>query len=400
MKSHFTTKPQWLVKTSAVVCISVSLSFSPTAGATDRSPQIVQGNLSLKNEIEHAISKGADWLQKNQSPEGSWAPADHPAVTALALVALQGDPASKKSRGETKALQQGYKFLESCVQKDGGIYRKRELLNYNTSVSMLAFVAANRAEYRPILLKARQFVIGLQNDFGAPGEVDSPLDGGIGYGSSRPHADMANTLQALEALYYTQDLARDQSQAGLKDLNWPAVLQFIQNCQNLPSHNAQKWASDDPQNKGGFVYFPGHSMAGETNLPSGRVALRSYGSISYAGLLSYIYADLKRDDPRVRAVLDWLRNNFTLEENPGMGPQGLFYYYHTMAKALTTYGLDEIELTSGRKVRWRDSLALKLINLQKTDGSWINENGRWWEKEPALVTAYALITLELIQQKL
>jgi squalene-hopene/tetraprenyl-beta-curcumene cyclase len=33
--------------------------------------------------------------------------------------------------------------------------------------------------------------------------------------------------------------------------------------------------------------------------------------------------------------MDWLRGNYTLEENPGMGPQGYFYYLHLMTKALT-----------------------------------------------------------------
>ena len=107
------------------------------------------------------------------------------------------------------------------------------------------------------------------------------------------------------------------------DLNWQAAVHFIQSCQNLPSHNAETWASDDPQNKGGFIYAPGRSMAGQTNGPSVRVAFRSYGSMSYAGLLTYIYADLKPDDPRVTAVVNWLKDNYTLDENPGMGPQGL-----------------------------------------------------------------------------
>jgi squalene-hopene/tetraprenyl-beta-curcumene cyclase len=141
-------------------------------------------------------------------------------------------------------------------------------------------------------------------------------------------------------------------------------------------------------------------MAGETNLPSGRVALRSYGSISYAGLLSYIYADLKPQDPRVAAVLNWLQTNYTLDENPGMGPQGLFYYFHTMAKALNLAGLDAVELRDGRKVNWREVLALKLIDLQQKDGSWANSNNRWWEKDPALVTSYAVISLEIISRKL
>ena len=134
----------------------------------------------------------------------------------------------------------------------------------------------------------------------------------------------------------------------------------------------------------------------ETNSATGRVALRSYGSISYAGMLSYIYANLKRDDPRVLAVFEWLRKNYTLEENPGMGPQGLFYYFHTMTKALTSYGVGELELLNGQKINWRKELAMKLINLQQRDGSWSNENGRWWEKDPALVTAYAVLMLEMI----
>jgi len=156
--------------------------------------------------------------------------------------------------------------------------------------------------------------------------------------------------------------------------------------------------SDAPADRGGFVYYPGQSMAGgETNAATGRVALRSYASMSYAGLLSYIYAQLKRDDPRVIAVYDWLRRNYTLDENPGMGPQGKFYYYHTMTKALTSYGVDELELANGQKVNWRKDLAMKLINLQGRDGSWINEDhGRWWEKEPALVTSFAVLALEMI----
>jgi hypothetical protein len=45
-------------------------------------------------------------------------------------------------------------------------------------------------------------------------------------------------------------------------------------------------------------------------------------------------------------------------------------------------------------------LALKLINLQKADGFWANENGRWWEKDPILDSAYAVTALEIIENKL
>ena len=57
-------------------------------------------------------------------------------------------------------------------------------------------------------------------------------------------------------------------------------------------------------------------------------------------------------------------------------------------------------MASGNDSNWREELALKLINLQQADGSWVNTNGRWWEKDPNLVTSYAAITLEIIHRGL
>ena len=79
-----------------------------------------------------------------------------------------------------------------------------------------------------------------------------------------------------------------------------------------------------------------------------------------------------------------------------MGEQGLYYYYHTMAKALDLSGVKLVKKADGTKANWRRELAMKLFDLQQADGSWVNENGRWWERDPVLVTAYALLTLERI----
>ncbi len=353
-------------------------------------------DLSLRNELQRAIDRGLAWLQASQNTNGYWSTPDHPALTGLALMALKGDPRQRFRDPEPAWMKKSYAYLLGCVQPDGGIHRTN-LVTYNTAISMLALLAANNPEYDPVLRKARQFLVRLQGDFGEKGKLDDVFDGGVGYGDKYEHSDMSNTLQALEALYYSRHLVDDKSLAEARDLNWEAAIHFLQNCQNLPGYNQQKWVSDDPKDKGGFVYYPGHSMAGAaTNAATGRVALRSYGSISYAGLLSYVYANLKRDDPRVLAVYDWLRKNYTLTENPGMGPQGLFYYFHTMTKALTIYGVNDLELANGQKVNWRRDLAMKLLDAQQKDGSWVNENGRWWEKDPALVTAYAVLSLEML----
>jgi squalene-hopene/tetraprenyl-beta-curcumene cyclase len=243
-------------------------------------------------------------------------------------------------------------------------------------------------------VKARAYVVGQQ----ASGMAKPETDGGIGYGSvgaspKRGHPDLDNTVVALEALRATRNLATDKP--GSKDLNWQAAIDFVTRCQNLPSSNKEKWASGDPANKGGFIYYPGFSNAGETTLEGGAKALRSYGSMSYAGLLSFIYADVKKDDPRVTAAVDWLRRNFTLDENPGLEQQGYFYYLHLMAKGLTAAGITELEV-AGKKVDWRRNLAMRLMKLQQQDGSWTNESPRWKENNPVLVTSYCVMTLEIL----
>ncbi len=354
------------------------------------------GNVSLRHEVRHAVEKGCAWLEAKQNTNGSWSLPDHPALTALVLTALIGPSPGNTSK---PAVDRGYAFILSCVQPDGGIYKK-EAQSYNTSVVLSALALRNRAEDRVVIQNARRYLIGLQVGDAPAGENSSAVSGGIGYGATEKRPDLSNTSLALEALYESRPTAEDANGVKTPDLNWKAALRFVQNCQNLPGPNALPWASDDPANKGGFIYAPGRSNAGETNLPSGRVAYRSYGSMTYAGLLSYIYADLKSDDPRVTSALDWLRGNYTVEENPAMGQQGLYYYYVLMAKALTFAGVDILETKDGRKINWREELALKLINLQKGDGFWANDNGRWWEKDPILDTAYAVTAMEIVETKL
>ncbi len=380
--------------------VVMGLALSTQAIAAEKVVARSKSDVSLKLEVENAIGKGLTWLAARQKPEGYWGQQEYPALTALVLTGFQGDQSGFYKRKYEQAITKGYGYLLTNVKPDGGIYGK-ELTNYNTSISMMALLMANRPEYQPVIKNARKYIIGLQDDFGEKGMGDDPLDGGIGYGGTYKHSDLANTTFALEALHYSRYLKSDVAgDAEAKDLNWKAAVQFLSRTQNLPGSNDQKWASDDPDNKGGFVYFPDESKAGEVKLPDGKVALRSYGSMSYAGLLSYIYAQLDRNDPRVKAVYDWLSRHYTLDENPGMGKDGLYYYYHTMAKALSVYGVDNLTLKGGKSVNWRRDLAKKLIDLQNGDGFWANANGRWWEKDPGLVTAYAVITLEIISRGL
>ena len=367
-----------------------------------------QSPVALKEDVTKAIARGTAFLKAQQNAEGGyWTTAEEPALSALVLSGLVGDPASKGAAGAE--VEKGYAFLLKNVKPDGGIYA-RGRANYNTSISLMALVLRAKPEDETVIRNARKFVAGQQNDYDAKGATDNPFDGGIGYGASKPnapaHADLSNTQFALEALFYSKKLLEDTGKPVDKkdDLNWSAAVKFIERCQNRPESNDQAWAGQDKQNLGAFAYEPGAPRGGgDGKKPGegGKVAMRYYGSISYAGMLSFIYAGLTPEDPRVQGALKWLGENYTVEENPGMGSEGLFYYYHTMAKALATADLDELKTKSGGKVDWRSDLAKKLISLQSANGSWSNtKSGRWMESDPVLVTAYTVLALEQVYRAL
>ncbi|MFK5922879.1 MAG: cycloartenol synthase [Verrucomicrobiota bacterium] len=397
------TRPFYALTLCAIISLSPGWS---SAQKKITSKPGAQGNLSLRLEIEHAIDKGVKWLKQHQNPQsGAWSETDQPALSALAVAAIAGDPALTDTPAAKlpDAIKKGLAFIISKQKSDGGIYGKG-LATYNTSLSMMALMQGGDSDSEPIIRSARKFLINQQSDFDARGKTDNVFDGGIGYGGTYAHSDLSNTHLALEALHYSKQYLSDTAGgAGEFDLDWAAAIEFVEKCQN--SEKTVKMLGDDyalnEKDRGGFVYFPGDTKAGEQKTADGKVALRSYGSMGYAGMLSFIYADMDKQDPRMQAALTWLSQNFSIDENPGLKSQGLYYYYHTMAKALALYGTDTLTLEDGSKIKWREKLALKLFDDQQRNGSWINQGSkRWWEDDPVLVTAYAVLALEHIHRGL
>lgn len=334
---------------------------------------------------KNTVRKGIDYLlQKGQADDGSFSKQISPAVTALCTKALleNGVPLNDPR------IQKSLKFLEAIIQKDGGIYADgSNLRNYETSVSLMCFRHANvNGKYDETIQKAIAFLKGIQWDDGEGHPIESTSYGGQGYGShQRP--DASNTSFFIDALKSVSD--DPESEAFQK------AAMFMSRCQNLPSpHNSAKWVqnvSDD--DRGGFIYTAvgeGESKAGET--PQG--GLRSYASMTYAGLKSFLYAGISKDDVRVKAAMDWIGRHYDLSSNPGMGQQGLFYYYHVFAKALDAAGEDFVVDSKGKQHNWRQDLVAQLAKRQRADGSWTNPADRWFEGDPNLVTAYALLALQ------
>ncbi len=328
-----------------------------------------------------AVDRAVRFLKtKGQAADGSYAAFVGPGPTAVVTTGILRHGRSADDPLVAKSL----KYLETFVREDGGIYKKgNRLRNYETCLALMCFAEANRGgRYDKLIAKADKFIKGLQWDDDEGHDRSSLNYGGAGYGKHK-RPDMSNTSFLIDALRAAGN--------GPGDEAVQKALIFVSRCQNLETeHNTTPFA---PKNPDGGSYYTcaagGSSMAGKT--PSG--GLRSYGSMTYAGLKSMIYAGVGPDDPRVKAAYQWIQTHYALDSNPGMGNAGLYYYYHVFAKALDAMGIDEVEDARGAKHDWRRDLIAELVGRQRPDGSWINENSRWFEGDPTLVTGYALLAL-------
>lgn len=344
---------------------------------------LVPGNPLLAESdapLATLVGRGISFLESAQAEDGSYSSHAGTGVTSLVTTALLRNGRTPQDPSVAKSLA----FLEQHVRDDGGIYQDGSLhRNYETCLAVFCFSEANRdGHYDELLKNAEAFLKKLQWDDDEGHDRSSTSHGGAGYGNhSRP--DLSNTSFMIDAL---RSLGKDENDPAMQ-----RALVFVSRCQNLETeHNETKFAAKNPD--GGFYYTiaaGGLSQAGES--PEG--GLRSYGSMTYAGLKSMIYAGVGPKDPRVKAARKWIAEHYTLKENPNLGNSGLYYYLHTFAKALDAAGEEEIVDSKGVAHNWRKELIAELASRQLDDGSWINENQRWLEGDPNLVTGYVLLAL-------
>jgi len=362
-------------------------------------------DLTHHQKAERAIHRGIEYLRSTQNDDGSWTPGPGPAVTGLVLRVMLSQPTIDPNDPD---VQQALDYVLAHVREDGGIH-DGILANYNTAISLSGLALINnRPEIAEAIAKGQKFLQQLQwkeqlDPKGRRVDSSHPFHGGAGYGNSgRP--DISNTQFLLQAL---RDTGMD-----CRDPTFQRAIRFITRCQAVPQNDM---FADQLSDDGGFIYSTSissehigvpESKASPEMIDEGKAGrpvsgLRSYGSVTYAGFKSYVYALLPRDDPRVVAAVDWIRSNWVLDRNPGMPvdeqtlthKQGLYYYYMAMGRALNAWGATTLELKDGRSVDWANELIDQVVSLQRTDGSWVNEHPRWMEDDPNLVTAYALIAL-------
>jgi squalene-hopene/tetraprenyl-beta-curcumene cyclase len=358
----------------------LALTAAAPARAADISPDT--------KDVQAVRDKAVAYLRKAQADDGSFsAKSFGPGVTALVVAGLLRNGIGADDPMVAKAI--GY--LEKKVHKDGGIYDKG-LANYTTSVAVMALREANSGgKYDAILKNATKFLKGLQY-----GEGDKDVkSGGFGYDKSdskRDRPDASNTAFAVEAL-----LAAGMSK---DDPTIKQALKFVSRCQNLPGEtNDQPFAtktSDD--DAGGLTYTPIDPDDSPHKTPAG--GLRSLGAMTYGGLKTFLYAGVTKSDPRVTGAIKWIKAHYTLDENPGMKQAGLYYYYHTFAKAMDALGDAVFVDAKGSKHEWKKDLFEALKKRQKDNGSFVNTGDRTFgEADPNIATAFALMALSYTKGK-
>jgi len=372
--------------------------LAPAALAEDASADSPALAADVKARARKAIDKGLDYLRaawdEQRAAAGDskelthWG---HPGLTALALTAFYRSPRNYRNE-DGPFLREPFEYLLSIQRENGAINDQDGLDNYITSVAMMALLSS-REDVKDVLDKAAAFMTKEQLDEGEGYKPGDKYYGGQGYGSSQ-RPDLSNTQLAVEALH----------QYGLpKDSEFfKRALVFISRCQNSSETNdLDVFSGEDgesyvPGNDGGFIYTVGRSEALEAieTMPDGSKSLRSYGSMTYAAIKAMIHAGLDDSDPRMKSALEWIKANYQVDENPGAGKQGLYYYLHTFAKTLNAAGIDEVTDAEGESHDWRTDLVDALVSRQRSDGSWVNDTGRWMESNPVLVTSYSVLALE------
>jgi squalene-hopene/tetraprenyl-beta-curcumene cyclase len=395
------------------------------------------------------IDKAATYLLAQQHESGGWnVPEDpnaplFPAITGLVVNALALHPGGDGMHMTEiqEAADRGINFILAHRQPDGGIYAEM-LPSYNTAICVSALVRYRdaRPDAEAAIGPAVAFLRGLQwgedagvaNPDGSESVAsqtvavvgpDHPFYGGIGYGRhGRP--DNSN-LNLVTQAFHDAGVDRD-------DPAFQRALVFLRRTQMHEAVNDAEYAEGSRQ--GGFIYATaetgedpgvGQSQAGliEETLDDGTTIsrLRAYGSMTYAAFKTMIYAGLSKEDERVRLAIEWIEKNYTVQENPGIGTAGLYYFYLTFARALEAAEIEKLEVrvgddtpgTSSRRVQpdgtvviysgggfitierdWANDLIDQLATLQNDDGSFRSVDDRWMENDPVLITAYAMLALE------
>ncbi len=384
----------------------------------------------LKKRLIETYAAAADWLVSLQDQHGAWkmGPPDRqmpsPSYTGIILTALANAPEELRSRYK-EPMARAKAFLLSKANQDGSFGEGPAgsfLKTYTTAIAMMALSSVEQDDKTRDALRGAQAYLKqhqLREGLGA---------GGLGYGDEEPKVDPRTgkplikkaDIPNLSVTGFAAEGMIMAERAGLpRDKEfWELIIKYVRRCQNSTEVNVEPEFRAELKKFGlsvgddGSLYYaavgdPKIHKAGTRKIMD-REVIQGYGSMTYDGIKTYIYAGLPKDSPEVKAAVDWVRKNYSVEAHPGFPYdstarhhlRGLFYYYLIMARALDAYGENPFETFDGKKHDWPRELAGRFLTTVRESRMWKNDNPAWYEGDPVLVTGYVLVTCDVLLKNL
>ncbi len=239
--------------------------------------------------MDAAITKGIDYLNMLQAPDGHIGESWYVGETGLYILALLDHNISKNDPHVLNATN----YILSRVQIDGSIYQSEP--NYETAGAIMALEALQNSTLLPTISNAASYVLSSQ----AP-------DGSFGYSAGAGSGDLSNSQYSI---------------LGLKS----AELAGWVPPSSTPYTKLANWVKTQQNVDGGYCTY------GYTT---------SSGAGTSAALICLSLAGVPLGDSSIQGGITWLKNNFSYTTNPGYDWLGAYYYYlYGAMKALTFCGI-------------------------------------------------------------
>jgi squalene-hopene/tetraprenyl-beta-curcumene cyclase len=376
----------------------------------------------LAQRLRQTWTAAADWLVSQQDASGAWKmaaggqAAPSPSYTGLMIVSLANAPADLRAKYK-EPLDKAVAYLVSKANEDGsfgegpsGTFMK----TYTTGIALMALGSVDPDKHGQKIRGAQAYLKNNQLKEGA-------FKGGLGYGDEKPRVQDGQLKVVKEDLPNLSVVgfgAEGLKLSGLPqdDAFWKLVVEFVKKCQNSSEVNTDAAFVASLKEKGltvgedGGLYYapiadPKLQKAGTRKIAD-KESIASYGAMTYDGIKTYLYAGLKKDSPEVRAAMDWVRKNYSVEVHPGFAfdavqrhhLRGLYHYLLVMSRALDAYGENPLETFDGKKHDWPREIAAQLLKTVKESKMWMNDNAAWYEGDPVLVTSYVLTTCDVLMK--
>src|SRR5262245_6199902 len=370
----------------------------------------------LKKNLFGAYGRAADWLVSQQGGDGAWKAGppgkeeSNLAYTGLIVAALADAPPDMRPKYKP-AIDKAVAFIASKQNDDGsfGLMGGQYLKVYSTSIALMALSLA-APDKKDAIGNARGYLKNNQLKEG----VDK---GSLGYGDKDLKMEEGKPVPkpVIPNLSTTGFAAEGLARSGLPkdDEFWKLVIEYVSKCQNNSETNTDKEFVARLKAKGlslgddGGLFYAANpaDIRGGTVKLTDKEIINSYGSMTYDGIKTYIYAGLSKDDPRVKAAIDWVRKNYSVEAHPGFAfddkrthIMGIFYYYLMMARAFDALGEKTFTTFAAKVHKWANELGEQLLKVQEEEKMWVNENPRWRDDNPLLVTSYVLNVLNAVMK--